>query len=120
MKSSGLYTIAVLAIGSALGWVAASGKLADALAQDAKPNPVENSSTLAQQPVTAQKGKKKPNILVIMGDDIGDFNLSAYNMGRMGYKTPNIDRIAKQGALYRENDKTNVHVSYKTLYFNLI
>ena len=102
MKSSGLYTIAVLAIGSALGWVAASGKLADALAQDAKPNPVENSSTLAQQPVTSQNGKKKPNILVIMGDDIGDFNLSAYNMGRMGYKTPNIDRIAQQGALFTD------------------
>jgi len=36
----------------------------------------------------------KPNILVIWGDDIGQFNVSAYNMGMMGYKTPNIDRIA--------------------------
>ena len=36
----------------------------------------------------------KPNILVIWGDDIGWFNISAYNMGMMGYKTPNIDRIA--------------------------
>ena len=34
----------------------------------------------------------KPNILVIWGDDIGGFNISAYNRGMMGYKTPNIDR----------------------------
>ena len=39
---------------------------------------------------------KKPNILVIWGDDIGQFNVSAYNMGMMGYRTPNIDRIAKR------------------------
>ncbi len=42
--------------------------------------------------VFAQK-KKKPNILVIWGDDIGQFNVSTYNLGMMGYKTPNIDRI---------------------------
>jgi arylsulfatase len=45
---------------------------------------------------------KKPNILVIWGDDIGQFNISAYNMGMMGYKTPNIDRIAKEGALFTD------------------
>ncbi|UCD61834.1 MAG: arylsulfatase [Flavobacteriaceae bacterium] len=45
---------------------------------------------------------KKPNILVIWGDDIGQFNVSAYNMGMMGYKTPNIDRIAKEGALFTD------------------
>ena len=44
----------------------------------------------------------KPNILVIWGDDIGEFNISAYNMGMMGYKTPNIDRIAKNGALFTD------------------
>jgi arylsulfatase len=38
----------------------------------------------------------KPNILVIWGDDIGISNLSCYSHGLMGYKTPNIDRIAKQ------------------------
>ncbi len=37
----------------------------------------------------------KPNIVVIWGDDIGWFNISAYNNGMMGYKTPNIDRIAR-------------------------
>jgi len=45
---------------------------------------------------------KKPNIVVIWGDDIGQFNISAYNMGMMGYKTPNIDRLAKEGALFTD------------------
>jgi arylsulfatase len=46
--------------------------------------------------------QKKPNILIIWGDDIGGFNISAYNQGMMGYKTPNIDRIAKEGALFTD------------------
>ncbi len=46
--------------------------------------------------------KKKPNTLVIWGDDIGWYNVSAYNLGLMGYKTPNIDRIAKEGALFTD------------------
>jgi arylsulfatase A-like enzyme len=45
---------------------------------------------------------KKPNIVVIWGDDIGYWNISAYNQGMMGYKTPNIDRIAKEGALFTD------------------
>ena len=44
----------------------------------------------------------KPNILFIMADDIGWFNVSAYNLGIMGYRTPNIDRIAKEGALFTD------------------
>jgi arylsulfatase len=44
----------------------------------------------------------KPNILVIMPDDVGWFNVSAYNMGMMGYRTPNIDRIAKEGAMFTD------------------
>ncbi|MBA4012716.1 MAG: arylsulfatase [Phenylobacterium sp.] len=46
--------------------------------------------------------KGKPNILFIMGDDIGWYNISAYNLGVMGYRTPNIDRIAKEGALFTD------------------
>lgn len=45
---------------------------------------------------------KKPNILIIWGDDIGQFNISTYNMGMMGYKTPNIDRIGKEGAVFTD------------------
>ena len=44
----------------------------------------------------------KPNILVIWGDDIGGFNINAYNQGVMGYRTPNIDRIAKEGAMFTD------------------
>ena len=45
---------------------------------------------------------KKPNILILWGDDIGWFNISAYNMGMMGYKTPNIDSFAKEGMLFTD------------------
>jgi arylsulfatase len=44
----------------------------------------------------------KPNILIIWGDDIGYWNISAYNRGMMGYRTPNIDRIAKEGAIFTD------------------
>jgi arylsulfatase A-like enzyme len=50
----------------------------------------------------AQAQTQKPNILVIWGDDIGGFNISAYNHGMMGYKTPNIDSIAKEGAMFTD------------------
>jgi arylsulfatase len=46
--------------------------------------------------------QKKPNIVVIWGDDIGVHNISAYNHGLMGYQTPNIDRLAKEGALFTD------------------
>ena len=45
---------------------------------------------------------KKPNILVIWGDDIGQSNLSVYTKGLMGYRTPNIDRIANEGMLFTD------------------
>jgi arylsulfatase len=44
----------------------------------------------------------KPNILVIWGDDIGQSNISAYTMGMMGYRTPNIDRIAAEGMIFTD------------------
>src|SRR5262249_36463200 len=46
--------------------------------------------------------KKQPNILVIFGDDIGQSQISAYTMGLMGYRTPNIDRIAKEGMIFTD------------------
>src|SRR5689334_7698601 len=52
-----------------------------------------------QKPTT---GDKKPNILVIFGDDIGVANVSAYGLGVVGYRTPNIDRIAKEGMLFTD------------------
>lgn len=47
--------------------------------------------------------QKQPNILVIWGDDIGISNLSCYSHGLMGYKTPNIDRIAKEGMMFTDS-----------------
>ena len=51
---------------------------------------------------SAHAQAKLPNILVIFGDDIGWFNVSVYNHGMMGYRTPNIDRIAKEGAMFTD------------------
>lgn len=55
--------------------------------------------------VTAFAETKKPNILIIWGDDIGEFNISAYNLGQMDYRTPNIDKLADQGALCEKLNK---------------
>jgi len=61
------------------------------------------SMTGAARTAEAQAaGTKLPNILVIFGDDIGYWNISAYNQGMMHYKTPNIDRIAHEGALFTD------------------
>jgi arylsulfatase A-like enzyme len=61
---------------------------------------------------------KKPNILVIFGDDVGQTDISAYSMGVMGFKTPNIDRIAKEGMMftdyYAENSCTAGRSSFIT------
>src|ERR1700679_3676056 len=61
---------------------------------------------------------QKPNILVIFGDDIGQSNLSAYTFGLVGYQTPNIDRIAKEGMMftdyYAENSCTAGRSSFIT------
>lgn len=50
----------------------------------------------------AASHEEKPNILVIWGDDIGMYNISAYNHGMMGYQTPNIDRLANEGAMFTD------------------
>ena len=53
--------------------------------------------------VPAALAAEKPNILIIWGDDIGPYNISAYNMGRMGYQTPNIDKIAADGIIFTDS-----------------
>ena len=55
------------------------------------------------QPQPSAPSGSKPNILVIMGDDIGIPQISAYSMGMMGYRTPNIDRIAREGAIFTDS-----------------
>ena len=53
-------------------------------------------------PVASAAATEKPNILVIMSDDVGPFNVSYVNQGMMGYKTPNIDRIANEGMSFTD------------------
>jgi arylsulfatase A-like enzyme len=88
LNGTNIRALALVAAGSLLGFVAAIWERSQpALA--APPN--ESISAAATQDA------KKPNILVIFGDDIGISNISAYSDGLMGYTTPNIDRIAREG-----------------------
>ena len=59
-------------------------------------------SMLGSSVANAQQQQARPNILVIFGDDIGQSNISAYSHGLVGYKTPNIDRIAKEGMMFTD------------------
>ncbi|CAN7194871.1 arylsulfatase [Rhizobium sp. LjRoot98] len=61
------------------------------------------ATTTAAQAQAAAPSGKVPNILVIFGDDIGVPQISAYTMGLMGYRTPNIDRIAAEGAIFTDS-----------------
>jgi arylsulfatase A-like enzyme len=74
--------------------VAAAAMTSEVLAQAQKAAP-------APAPAAAPSGRK-PNILVIFGDDVGQTNLSAYSFGLMGYRTPNIDRVAREGMMFTD------------------
>src|SRR5215510_8705360 len=54
-------------------------------------------------PVDATAQATKPNIVIIWGDDIGQSNISAYSHGLMGYQTPNIDRVAREGIMFTDS-----------------
>jgi arylsulfatase A-like enzyme len=56
----------------------------------------------AAAPLEAQAAGKKPNIVIIWGDDIGQSDISAYTFGLMGFRTPNIDRVAKEGVMFTD------------------
>ena len=60
------------------------------------------SAQVAQAQQEPARSERKPNILVIFGDDIGQTNVSAYSFGLMGYRTPNIDRIAREGMMFTD------------------
>jgi arylsulfatase len=78
--------------------VATAALASQAMAQAQKAAPA--AAPAAAQPAAASG--RKPNILVIFGDDIGIPQISAYTMGMMGYRTPNIDRIASEGAIFTD------------------
>jgi Sulfatase/Domain of unknown function (DUF1993) len=69
----------------------------DAFAQAQKSAPAPGTPGATTAPLG-----RKPNILVIFGDDVGQTNVSAYSFGVMGYKTPNIDRIAREGMMFTD------------------
>jgi arylsulfatase len=125
-----IQTAAFVALGGLIGYLVASGDLArrgqalaNSVPQAEKPGvkaqplgPVACSNRAGKerlmavaasdalvQSSNAQRGSKKPNILVIFGDDIGIPQISAYTQGLMGYRTPNIDRIAREGALFTDS-----------------
>src|SRR5262249_48849639 len=118
--STSLQALALAAIGALLGYVAAAGERqpaaaaatprADAAAGATSSCAPDNGRgtllALAQRtgsaPAGAARDGKKPNILVIFGDDIGQSNASAYSMGLTGYRTPNIDRIAREGMIFTD------------------
>jgi len=60
------------------------------------------TSLLAASGVAAAESENKPNIVVIWGDDVGQSNVSTYTRGLMGYETPNIDRIAREGMIFTD------------------
>ncbi len=133
--SKQLQSVAVLATGAVLGFIAATGdtpaparaeavRPASAVAVEVIANQIEakapccdakldrtlaladavavaNAETLVQVE-KATKAGKKPNIVIIWGDDVGQSNISAYSMGLMGYRTPNIDRVAKEGMIFTD------------------
>jgi arylsulfatase len=126
-RKPNLTTLTVLAVGAVVGWAAGSGRLDSILKAEQTPTSqpavgsvaksagdcctiADRTAALARlaahnQKVSAnlQKDGKKPNILVIFGDDIGIPQISAYTQGLMGYHTPNIDRIAKEGMLFTDS-----------------
>jgi arylsulfatase A-like enzyme len=76
--------------------IVAATLTSEAMAQAQKAAP-------AAAPAATGPSGQKPNILVIFGDDIGIPQISAYTMGMMGYRTPNIDRIAREGAIFTDS-----------------
>ena len=130
LRNTRVQMAAVLAAGVLLGYLAASGRLNPFQRAEAAPPSAEAASvkpaeagdkaaccaedmnksqllalaapkagaTLEQ----AQRGGKPPNIVVIMGDDIGPWNIGAYHRGTMSGKTPNLDKLASQGMLFTD------------------
>ena len=87
-NSSTLNRRNVLLAGSTLAAASAMGSAA----------PFQTTQAQAQPAPTG----RPPNILVIFGDDIGQSNISAYTHGLMGYRTPNIDRLAREGMMFTD------------------
>ena len=127
MRRSRLQALAVLAVGATLGYAAANYDLNPLRKATAAPSGGVVTAAPAACPTggycdgldaakvraaiddhnakvsaVAQKNGKKPNILYIMGDDVGWFNIGAYHQGIMSGKTPNLDKLAAQGMRFTD------------------
>ena len=129
-RTSRLSLTAALVAGAVIGWLGSSGPIPISHAvlaagtADLQPAravrtpggrrvtlmPAPNRAAAAEIAAAQASSGGKPNILVIFGDDVGQTNISAYSFGVVGYQTPNIDRIAKEGMqftdYYAENSCT--------------
>ncbi len=101
MMKSSMLRLLVLGLGVGVGPITAAGPVPDHRPESGEDRPASDQggrSTAVREPDAAPAPTaKKPNILVIWGDDVGTWNISHNNRGMMGYRTPNIDRIAKEG-----------------------
>jgi hypothetical protein len=75
------------------------------------------SAATIQTVQAQQPSGQRPNVLVIWGDDVGLANVSAYSFGVMGIKTPNIDRIAREGLMF--TDSTPSRVARRVVHLSL-
>jgi arylsulfatase len=102
LRNPKILALTCTGLGIILGYAASSGRLNPF--QDAHAGPAESRKGTDKPPAQVPKAPsgKKPNILVLWGDDIGWFNPSCYHRGMMGYRTPNIDRIAREGGLFTD------------------
>jgi arylsulfatase A-like enzyme len=121
MYRTRLSTMGLIAAGAALGYVAASIDFKVSLSASAA-SPSGGSAIRDEQSACCSEGgnkclllasaekaaapavaaERKPNIVVIMGDDVGVWNIGAYHRGMMASKTPNLDRLASQGMLFTD------------------
>ncbi|QCI68253.1 arylsulfatase [Phreatobacter stygius] len=99
-QGGGLSRRNILLSSTTLAAIAATAPFGDAQAQQRPAQPGQPAQ--APQPAAPAATGRRPNILVIFGDDIGQANISAYTFGLMGYKTPNIDRIAREGMMFTD------------------
>jgi arylsulfatase len=132
LRNTKIHMLLVLVAGAAIGYAAASGKLNPFPKAEAAPPQESSTAekTAGTQPgepaccsegvskgqlllafadpnarataAKAQASGKKPNIVFIMGDDIGWFNIGAYHQGIMAGRTPNLDRLASQGMMFTD------------------
>ncbi len=102
MKIGTIQALACVALGAMLGVLAATRDVGPASRAEGAPRPSEVGAGADAAKAAPGSSAKKPNIVFIMGDDVGWLNIGAYHRGMMAGKTPNLDRLAAQGMLFTD------------------